>query len=547
MNPATFSVLAGLGLFFYGLRKLLRGFESFASSRWRPALQNSFSNPLSAWASGVGLTLFSQSGNLSVITLMGLTEIGFVGQRMAYFAMLGASAGTTAWLWYVISGWHLGPLLLAVGAFGLVLAKTEYWEEFMSVVLSVGLALMGLELLYSGVANLFGDVLASEVGSSSGNHGLWEQLPFVGLGLSLGLILQSASAPLVLVIASVPAAQLTLATGTSFYLGANLGLTVTALILSRGTRAVTRRLAWSYFLSKAVGVLGALFLFPLFLELVALCSRLVAKDSANLLTQLVVAQVLFNIINSLIFGVLAEPVLRLVSSYLPEKQFREMGLAKRVRRMLFQDADLASKELERQLRLLELEVKANYDLVMRRLRTTTAKETFKARAMRERNFRSLKFTIHDLLFSVDRHGDDRHDEGAVILSLLEYYGALSRTLFNLEDHYEKGLSKKFRLPEELQEGLERFKRLLDELWVETLLSQPKERDKEREESYAPGDSLEEIVLDLNKRLGVEYQGYSTWLMETAGYLRLISSDLGQLLQRRSQLRAMVIEAAQNKE
>ena len=139
---------------------------------------------------------------------------------------------------------------------------------------------------------------------------------------------------------------------------------------------------------------------------------------------------------------------------------------------------------------------------------------------------------------MDRHRKDRHDEGAIILSLLEYYGALSRTLFHLEDHYEKGLSKKFRFPPELEAGLVGFQALLDELWHETLVAHPyEEREGEKKQEVVTAATLEETVLKLNRKLGVEYQGYSTWLMEMAGYLRLIGSDLGQLVQRRAQLRS----------
>jgi Na+/phosphate symporter len=539
MSSEPFSILAGMGLFFYGLRTLMRGLESFASSRVRPTLQRTFDGPLISWLSGAALTLVSQSSNLSVIGLMSLTEIGFISLRSAYFAMLGASAGTTVWLWFVLSGWHLGPLLLAVGAFGLILAKTEFWEELMSALLAIGLALLGLELLFTGVNGLFEGVLSAKIGASSGSVQLKEQLSFVGLGTVLGLVLQSASSAVVVLLSVVSDADLTLATATALFLGANLGLTVTAVFLSRGTRADTRRLAWSYLITKGVGVLGTLFLFPTFLGLVERVVGLFG-GGANLLTKVVVAQVLFNLINSLVFGVLSEPMMKILASAIPEKEIRSLGLAKRVRRMLFQDAKLASKELRRQLRLLELEAKANYDQVMYRLTTVTVKDSFKARAFRERNFRALKFTIHDLLFSVDRQQEGSHKEGAVILSLLEYYGALSRTLFHLEDHYEKGLSKKFRLPEELQAGLAQFKSLLDDLWLEILLESPPEAN-DPEPSAVSVSSLEEIVLRLNKRFGVEYQGYSTWLMETAGFLRLISSDLGQLLQRRLQLRTLTEE------
>jgi phosphate:Na+ symporter len=532
-------MLGGLGLFFYGLRTLLRRFESFTSTRLRPYLQKAFANPVASWCLGVVATLVSQSSNLSVISLMGLADIGLISLRSAYFAMLGASVGTTASLWLILSDWHLGPILVATGAFGLLLARSEYWEEITSALLSVGLALMGLEMLYGGVYESIGPLLQQRVLASTGSTGLTEQLSFFFVGTVLGLVLQSASAPLVLLLGVVKAGSLTLATGAALYLGASAGLTVTALMLSLRSGVAARRLAWAHLTTTAIGVVGTLFLFPTYLSLVERTADW-ALSEPNLLSQLVTAQLFFTLINSLIFGVIAEPMLKILSIAIPEKQIRTMGLAKRVRRMLFQDPDLAAAECQRQLRYLELEVKANYDQVMRRLTASDPSDSFRERELRERNFRSLKFTVHDLLFSVDRHRPGDHQRGVVILSLLEYFGAASRTLFHLEDHYEKGLSKKFEFPPEFLEGLTRFRALLDDVWYEILLEHPQE-GVELSDEDSRAATLEEIVLDLNKRLGIEYQGYNTWLMESAGYLRLLSSDLGQVLQRQAQLRSLAVD------
>jgi hypothetical protein len=283
---------------------------------------------------------------------------------------------------------------------------------------------------------------------------------------------------------------------------------------------------------------GPLFWFPTYISLAETLAP--TLSDSPLLSQLVTAQLLFTFFNSVIFGLLAEPMLKILSHALPERQLRTMGLAKRVRRMLFQDPDLAAAECQRQLRYLELEVKANYDQVMRRLSGNDPGGSFKGRELREKNFRSLKFTVHDLLFSVDRHRPGEHKRGVVILSLLEYFGATSRTLFHLEDHYEKGLSKKFEFPPEFLAGLAHFQALLDEFWYEILLEHPQE-GRVLSLSEQEAASLEEIVLELNKKLGIEYQGYNTWLMESAGYLRLLSSDLGQVLQRQAQLRSLAVE------
>ena len=539
MNAATFQILGGLGLFFYGLRTLLRRFESFTSTRLRPYLQKAFANPITSWCWGGVATMLSQSSNLSVISLMGLADIGFVSLRSAYFAMLGASVGTTASLWIVLSNWHLGPALVAIGAFGLLLARSEFWEEITLSLFSIGLALMGLEILYGGVSEIIGPLLQQRVLASAGSIGLSEQLSFFLIGTVLGLVLQSASAPLVLVLAMANSGSLTLATGAALYLGASAGLTMTPLMLSLRSGVAARRLVWAHLITIGVGVVGTLFLFPTYLSLV---ERMVAwaLPHPTLLSQLVTAQLFFTLVNSLVFGVLAEPVLRILAGTVPEKELRTLGLAKRVRRMLFQDPDLAAAECQRQLRYLELEVKANYDQVMRRLTGSDPSDSYRQRELRERNFRSLKFTVHDLLFSVDRHRPGDHQRGVVILSLLEYFGATSRTLFHLEDHYEKGLSKKFQFPPEFLAGLARFRALLDDVWYEILLEHPQEGGDLTDEGTCIG-TLEEIVLDLNKRLGIEYQGYNTWLIESAGYLRLLSSDLGQVLQRQAQLRGLSAE------
>lgn len=536
MNSAAFAILGGLGLFYYGLRSLLRRFESFASTRFRPHLQRGFSNPFGSWLLGVLATLISQSSPLTVIALIGLVDIGFVTLRSAYLSMLGASVSSTAGLWLILQDWHLGPLLVAAGAFGLLLVKSEYWEELTLILLSVGLALMGLGIIYGGVAELLGPMLEQRVADSAGSQALREQLFFVGIGTILGLVLQSASAPLVLLLSVAQPTSLTAATGTSLFLGASLGLTATSLMLSLSSTAVGKRLAWAHFITTLSGVMGALFLFPTFLSLANHSVRLV-MPFPNLLSQLVAAQLLFTLINSLIFGFLVEPMMKILANALPEKDTKAKGLAKRVRRMLFQDPKLAHDECFRQLRALELEVKANYDQVLRRLATSDPSDSFRERALRERNFRSIKFTIHDLLFAVDRFRPEGQKQSVIILSLLEYFGAVSRTLFHLEDLYEKGLSKKFELPKEFLQGVAHFRALLDDVWYEILLEHPQEGVIIPPEDERPA-TLEEIVLANSKRLGIEYQGYNTWLIELAGDLRLLSSDLGHVLQRQAQLRGL---------
>lgn len=536
MISGVFAIIGGIGLFYYGLRNLLRRFESFASTRFRPHLQRAFSNPVSSWLLGMAATMLSQSGSLTVISLMGLADIGFIALRSAYLAMLGASVGTTAGLWLVMQEWHLGPLLIGLGALGLLLSKSEYWEEITQVVLSLGLALMGLGILYAGSSELFAGLLEQYVSVSAGSQTLQEQLYFVGGGVVLGLLLQSASAPLVILLTVAHSSSLTSATGAAVFLGASLGLSITTLFLSLGSQTAARRLAWAHFVSTLVGVLGTLFIFPTYLSL---AERLVEMimPYPNLLSQLVSAQLLFTVINSLIFGFLADPMMRILAQTLPEKDPQSRGLAKRVRRMLFQDPVLAKAECERQIRYLELEVKANYDQVMRRLTTSDPSDSFRERALRERNFRSLKFTIHDLLFAIDRHQATGPRKSVVILSLLEYFGAVSRTLFHIEDLYEKGLSKKFELPQDFLQGLAHFRSLLDDIWYEILLEHPQEGVVIPPEEERPA-TLEEIVLANSKRLGIAYQGYNTWLIELAGDLRLLSSDLGQVLQRQAQLRGL---------
>lgn len=537
MTSGVFAVLGGLGLFFAGLRTLLRRFESFTATRMRPHLQRSFANPLLSWCWGGLGTLVTQSSNLTLISLMGLVDIGLISFKSAYFASLGAFFGTTVTLWLTVTSFHFGPILVALGAMGLIFARTDYWEEISSAILAVGVALMGLELIHEGVKEILGPFLGAQFAGPMGGGSFQDHLGFFIVGIGLGLILQSASAPLVLMLGVSSIATLSLAEGSALYLGASAGLTVTSVVLSWRSNVPARRLAWAHMTTTGLGVVGALFFFPTYLSVVEKLAGFIWK-APHLTQQLVAAQVFFTIFNSLVFGLLYEPIFKVLVALIPERQVQVLGLNQRVRRMLYQDAGLAAAECQRQLHFFYLEVKANYDQVLYRLTSSDPKESYSQRRLREQNLLSLKFTIHDLVFAIDRHRPQDHRRSLMILSLLDYLGAVSRTLLELEDHYERGLSKKFVLPSEFSEGFRRFRTRLDQLWYEILLDRRSPTPKGDQEEEIDSVGLEEIVLDSNKRLGLEYQGYNTWLMELTGFLRLLDGDLEEVLERSAELREL---------
>ena len=528
---AAARAFGGLGLFFFALRFLTSRLDQSISSRFRPLLDRILANPPRCLAFGVLATALVQASNITIVTVMGLVDSGLVTLEHGFFVMLGATFGTTLKTWFFAYTFELGPLLVGVGSLALLVARNALLREAFQILTSIGLAFLGLQMMMSSLAGL------QQLPQFNTLMGRYDAIDLSGqalavlVGALLTAILQSSSA-IVLVVMGLAAQHLvSVPTAGALVLGANLGTTSTALVVSLQADRNGKRIALANFIIKAGGVLITLLLFPFFMTAVEGVLGMIFKDARP---ELVVAGVhtFFNIINVIWWWIFSGMVLRAVNSAIPLRSRSRTGLSKGVRRMLAQTPHRAFLESVTQFSIFEQMVKSIYDHTFRSLSEGRHRSILAARRARlERNLDSLKETVHDLLFMVSRSHSQHRPRVLGIVTMVELYSSLTRTCFAFDDHLERGfVAEGYEVPEEVSRSIAVFRELLNGLWLDVLRP-----DKANAEFGPEGAmSLEETLLAYNAKLGSGHQAYTTWLLEIAGFMRSIALDLGQISQLKRQ-------------
>ena len=86
-------LLAGLGVLLYGIYGLGRGLESVASNKIRRNINRLSKNRYAGFLSGIGSTILVQTSSVSMVTYIGLINIGALTLIQALPMFLGANIG----------------------------------------------------------------------------------------------------------------------------------------------------------------------------------------------------------------------------------------------------------------------------------------------------------------------------------------------------------------------------------------------------------------------------------------------------------------------
>lgn len=521
--------LGGLGLFLFALRFMTGRLNRSVAARFRPFLNRLMGTPTKALACGTMTTGIVQSSNITIVSAMGLLDSALITLEQAFFVMLGAALGATVTAWAFVGAVHYGPLLVAAGSLPLVFARNLLTRELLQLVTAVGLAFIGLDMMTSSLAWIPQQAEVAEMIRAYDSGSFGSLLLALLVGALLTVALQSDSAMVVLVMGLTAQGTISFTTAVAVVLGANLGITSTALIAALQSEAGGRRLALAHFFTKLGGVVITLLLLPSFLGAIEGLTHLVV-DSPNAKTMLASVHTGFNFLNLVFWSLLSGIVLRSVSRMVPSSAGERLGLTKGVRRMLGASRERALKEVQSQFRQLELLVKNLYDHTFLSLTQGSHHPGLRSRRVwLERNIEYLKETLHDLLFSVFRHEPEGLRKMLPTLSMIEVYSSLTRTCFAFHDHLERGfVVDRYVIPGKVHDGVSRFRTLLDHLWLEVLLPDKVSEDLSAHPSLE--ETLEEIVLRQGAEREEVNQEYLTWLLEIAGFMRVLGSSLGELSQ-----------------
>ena len=143
-----YTLLGGLGIFFFGMKFMSDGLKAVAGDVIRKIINSLTNNRLMAVGVGLIVTCIIQSSSITTVMTVGFVNAGLMTLSQALGVILGANIGTT------ITGWiislHLGKyalLLIGLGFIPGLFSKTERWQHLGRALVGLGFLFLGLGLM----------------------------------------------------------------------------------------------------------------------------------------------------------------------------------------------------------------------------------------------------------------------------------------------------------------------------------------------------------------------------------------------------------------
>jgi len=305
-------LLAGLGLFLFGMRQLETALEQLAGKTFRHFLKESTDKPIRSVLSGIISTTIVQSSSLVSLIVMAFVGAGIIPLVNAIGVVLGSNLGTTFTGWIVTTlGFKLDfstiifPLLAFGGlSFGLLKGRLK---SASLLILGLALLLMGLDFMKDSVSTLTKIVDINQLRG-------YPLIVYLLIGVVFTAIIQSSSATMMLTLSALHAGIIPLPAAAALVVGADLGTTSTVLLGSLQGAVGKRQLAMAQVVFNVfIDALAFLFILPL----LSVIEKLQIQDP---LYSLVAFHSLFNLLGLVMFMPFVKQYAKLLEGWITEKK-----------------------------------------------------------------------------------------------------------------------------------------------------------------------------------------------------------------------------------
>lgn len=265
MNLIDFlPLLAGIGLFLFGMNFLSTALEKIAGARLEKLLEKLTSNRLKGILLGTGVTAVIQSSSATTIMILGLLNARIISLPNAVPVIMGANIGTTVTaqilrlgdlgggsiLLSLLKPSSFGPLLIAIGAFLILFCNSRKKKDIGSLFLGLGMIFFGISTMENTLTPLkemkwFQDLL------------LMFDHPILGvlLGAAMTALLQSSSASVGIIQALSSTGSIRFKVMVPVILGMNVGKCITVVLASIGGKKTSKRAVFIDVTNNVIGMI----------------------------------------------------------------------------------------------------------------------------------------------------------------------------------------------------------------------------------------------------------------------------------------------------
>lgn len=344
-------LLAGLGLYFGGLKEISRQVNNLTGHKLRLALARATQSSFRASLLGMIAGAITQSTVAMLFMSMSMVKTGVLDIRRALIITSWAGIGTSALVLMASFDTYLVNLYLLgiVGiCFFLNLDENERYRYLLRSLFGLSLLFMGLSMLKSVALPLSKQVWVADFLMLS----LSATPLILILGVILGILLQSAMTVSIIAVTLTSVGLLNLDQGLIIVCGSNVGSVLAIIISNRSLRGTSRQILLVRWWSVLIGMfmmLSVLFI-DIYTALPSLQTALTAVGF-DIATSLAVGYLLLQIGAALALSIFGNPLMKLAKRTAPpdpkEELSKPLYISARNRVDPEASVDLLEKEIER--------------------------------------------------------------------------------------------------------------------------------------------------------------------------------------------------------
>lgn len=295
-------IISAIALFVYGLQNFSKEIENVGIERLKKWIGNVTKLPLGGfWLGGIGTAVIQSSTMVSSLTVT-LVSSGVITFRDSLLILLGTNIGTTATGWIVtFQSNMLGPVFIVLGTL-ISMIPTRISIAGKSL-FYFGFIFFSLTLISQAMEPVKNDPVLIEILSKASD-------PFLGIlyGIIITVVIQSSSVVVGLVIVLISQGVITLDAAIPIVVGANIGTTSTALLISLKLSPLSRLTALS---ASTFNLIGVILIFPFF----GILERFVTDFTDIPSIQVALAFTISNTVTSVFFLIFLTPTIRLLKRH----------------------------------------------------------------------------------------------------------------------------------------------------------------------------------------------------------------------------------------
>ena len=289
-------LLAGLGLFLYGMETMSDGLERVAGKQLKSLLGAVTKNRATQVVLGFIITVLMQSSSATTVMLVGFVNAGIMQLSQAVGIIMGANIGTTVTVLMMSVKLDFHIIFCFVGCIILFLMmfapkKFGKMEGIVPVIFGVGALFIGMTFMSDAMKPLrdfqgFADALAA----------VKNPLVAVIIGAGITALIQSSAASIAILMPLAELGLIDFQMCMFILFGQNIGTCITAVLACIGASATSKRVACVHLLFNCIGT-GIFIILALILPMHTWIQGLVP---GNISMQISVTHILFNSVTTLL-------------------------------------------------------------------------------------------------------------------------------------------------------------------------------------------------------------------------------------------------------